>query len=317
MQASNYMRQLCTRSSAPLVGLNAAMLVLFIPCNSQAALVSGFEAGLYGWTTLGDVSIQNSNIGLEPTQGRNMAFVTTMCDRDKPPIGGCDTSINEHPYSDISSPPAQYARAFLGLPTNDSDFLNVMPAQSSATGLLRGEGGAIKTEFFASQPGLLTFDWNRIGSDADAAYYTVWSDNSVNSFRQNDWILTFDNQNQFPLTPSDVQLCARYYDTDPSQTCDNPAGRDFYNVETGWISQSIQIPKAGSYWFGLGLAEVAEGSSPTILALDNVRYTVPEPDTLSLFGAGLVAMIFTLGRKRSTLLKLTLYLKTPRRAKSV
>ena len=82
-------------------------LGLFTGSVAHAGLISGFESGLGEWEHIGDVSIQTSAIGLNPTQAAKMAFVTTMCDQNNPPSQGgrCSYSglTNEHPYSGISS----------------------------------------------------------------------------------------------------------------------------------------------------------------------------------------------------------------------
>jgi hypothetical protein len=270
---------------------------------AHAGLISGFEAGLSGWDALGDVSVQTSAIGLVPTEGAHEAFISTMCDFLAPPAGGCNTSTNEHPYSGVSSPYAGYARAFLGLPFDGNAFLQQMPdsGSPSPSDTSTGESGALKTRFYAEAPGTVSFDWNRIGRDNDTAYVSLWSDD--NSYRLNDWVyLPTDDSFHNGFAPSNVDLCARYYTTTPGEQCD-AFGQYFYNVETGWSTKSIAVSAPGWYWIGFGLGEVAEGSSPTVLALDNVRFTaaapVPEPETCAMWLLGMGALWFTARRGRA------------------
>src|SRR5687767_158579 len=119
---------------------------------SHAGLISGFEPGLNGWEYMGDVSIQTSAIGLTPTQAQRMAFISTMCGGSPPVQGFCDTTIQEHPYSGVSSPTWVFAAQFLGLPSTRFEFLNVMPPLSYIEQqgiILNGESGAMKTLFYA------------------------------------------------------------------------------------------------------------------------------------------------------------------------
>lgn len=257
---------------------------------------------------MGDVSVQSSAIGLVPTQAQSIAFISTMCDGNNPPaIGRCNTTTNEHPYSGVSSPRSDVARQFLGLPASNYEFLTSMPLVPGASWNpledtfsvpmgggnseygLRGESGAMKTRFFAPQAGVLSFDWNRIGSDFDTAYFSVWSDDPSEPFRLNDWVFDpFAFHGAF--SPSGVDLCSRYYDIAPSPSSCGASGSSAYNVETGWSTKTVAISHAGWYWLGFGLGEIAEGTSPTVLALDNVRFQVPEPATPMLVSAALLCI---------------------------
>jgi hypothetical protein len=272
-------------------GPSLSVLVL-VSTAAHSTVVGNFESGLSGWDHIGDVSVQTSAIGLDPTQGNSMVFISTMCDPGSPPAqGGCDTTTNEHPYSGISSPDARYARTFLGLPFGEHDFLAGMPSPASSV----GESGAIKTRFFVPEAGELSFDWNRIGTDPDNAYVSIWSDDT--SFRVNDWIYspTFSGSNAF--VPTGVDLCARYYDA-PSVRC-RPEHVPLLNAETGWSSKSMTIADAGWYWIGFGLGEVADGTVPTVLALDNVNFqvtAVPEPETYAMWLLGIAGVMLATRR---------------------
>jgi hypothetical protein len=74
-----------------------------------------------------------------------------------------------------------------------------------------------------------------------------------------------------------------------------------FDGETGWFSESVFLPSVGSYYFGIGLGEAAEGTVPTVLALDNLRISVPVPGTLALLGTGLIGLGFAgFARRRKT-----------------
>ena len=270
--------------------------VLLASSLSHASPISGFEVGLSGWDYMGDVSTQSSAIGLTPTQGNSMAFISTMCDRNNPPMHGrCNTTTNEHPYSGVSSSPSSYAREFLGLPSSGIDFVNAMPSVNTTTpggGTLEigtvGESGAMKLRFYAQQAGVISFDWNRIGRDGDTAYFSLWSDDPLNTARMNDWIY-YANTFEGTFRSSGVDLCSRYYNDGSEPPCRDSA-YDFYNYETGWSTKSAYISQAGWYWIGFGLGEVAEGTAPTVLALDNLRFELSEPGTVLLLITALAAM---------------------------
>jgi hypothetical protein len=260
---------------------------LLASTGANAGLLSSFESGLGDWEYLGDVSIQSSAIGLDPTHGSRMVFMSTMCDETNLPVQGgrCETTTNEHPYSGVSSPASTFAREFLGLPVRARDFVAAMPFVDSIQQAVVGESAAMKMRFFAPQAGVLSFDWNKLGSDIwDTAYLSLWSDDASNSTRINDWIYAYPIYTG-SYSPSNVDLCSRYYDESPDPLCPNR-----FNQQTGWYSKSIAVAERGWYWLGIGMGEIAEGTVPTVLAVDNVRYQTPEPGTLGLVCAGMLAI---------------------------
>ena len=262
------MRLACFKLSSGL-----ALLAIHAATHSTPVLLSGFEAGLSGWNTLGDVSVQTAAVGLTPTQGSGMAFVTTL-------------GSSEIPYSGTPSPNDTLTREFLGLPGGIPQFMAQMPPVDPVTpggGILEppivGEGGAMTFRFHAAQAGVLSFDWDRIGRDNDSAFLSLWSDD--NSIRTNDWIY-YANAYAGGFHSSGVDLCSRQTVT----TCPNPAG--LYGVETGWLSKSVNILQPGWYTIGFGVGEIAEGTVPTVLALDNLTFSpaaVPEPPPWALLAA--------------------------------
>jgi hypothetical protein len=242
-------------------------------------LLSGFESGLAGWNTLGDVSSQTAAVGLTPTQGSGLAFVTTL-------------GSSEIPYSGTASPNDGVTRQFLGLPAGIPQFMAQMPAVDPTFpggGILEppivGEGGAMTYRFYAAQAGVLSFDWDRIGRDNDSAFLSLWSDDD--SIRVNDWIY-YATSYAGTFGPSGVDLCAHQ----TISSCSDPAQASFYDVETGWTEKSVDIAQAGWYTIGFGVGEIAEGTVPTVLALDNLTFspsTVPEPATSTLMAIAAAA----------------------------
>lgn len=185
-----------------------------------------------------------------------------------------------HPYSGVSSPDSRHACLFLGLPETRPWVPEATPPFGSSA--QHGESGALKTPFTVDGPTLLSFDWNRIGSDADAAYFTVRSLDPGSAFRASEWLYAAFTHT-VPLGPSGVDLCSRYYTS-------GPVNCGHMNVETGWRTRTVLIDAPGTYALGFALGEVAEGSVPTVLAIDNVRLEAPEPGSLALAVAGLAAV---------------------------
>lgn len=250
-----------------------AFFVLAMPLVANAGLISGFEQGLDGWEYIGDVSTQTADIGIDPTQARHMAFVTTMCDPLNPPSQDvCDLEGHrELPYSGVSSPPSRFADEFLNGP-----------------GLFyTGESGALKTRFYAPRAGVLSFDWNYVGEPGDDAYFHVWSEESESVL----FALLYDGlgDDYLDRMPTEVELCSRYFFADPDRDACAELGYPFYG-ETGWRTRTVEVSESGWYWIGFGMGEIAEGTVPSLLALDNVRYKVPEPGTLVLLCIGLVGI---------------------------
>ena len=247
--------------------------------HSQSVLLSGFESGLAGWSTLGDVSVQTAAVGLAPTQGTGLAFVTTLGSR-------------EIPYSGTASPSDDVTREFLGLPGGIPQFMAAMPYVNPVGpgGVILeppivGEGGAMTYRFYASQAGAVAFDWDRIGKDDDSAFLSLWSDDD--SIRTNAWIY-YAGSFTGTFEASGVDLCPHQTDT----SCSDPSQVAFYNAETGWSQMSVDVPQAGWYTIGFGVGEIAEGTAPTVLALDNLTFTpsaVPEPTSATLMLLGIAA----------------------------
>ena len=158
-----------------------ALAAAACPCVAAPSLLSGFEAGFGGWTTLGDATIQTAEIGTSVSQGRQMAFLTTM-------------GTTDLPYGS-PSPNSDATRSFLGLPPGPNEFAQYMPPIPDIVGnpwggdlVGVGEGAAIKARFFVPTTMVVSFDWKRIGQDNDSGYFTIWGDDPGATFRFSDWL---------------------------------------------------------------------------------------------------------------------------------
>ena len=267
------------------------LIALAFTTVTHAGLLSGFENGLQGWDYIGDTSIQNSSIGLAATQGRNFAFLTTLSTN-------AATPRPETPYSGVNSPRSNIARDFLGIQTAqvgiDDPYMvgfpmvsTTVPGGGNSPYAIYGESAAIKTSFTANRPGYISFDWDRIGIDGDNAYFTIWSETLGK--RINGWVYDYHTSKE-TFSSVNVGLCD-HVATD-STDCDT-----LYNQHTGWHTLNVWIDTPGVYNIGFGMNEAAESSVPTILALDNVRFTVPEPGSIALLGLSLAGMTVLRRRK--------------------
>jgi len=253
--------------------------VLSCSTSAQAGLISGFENGLQGWDHLGDVSVQNAASGLAPTQGLHSVFLSTL-------------GANERPFSGVASPLADRARDFLGIETDyryGDPYMVGFPDAMSASYAMYGESAAIKTQFVVNGPGFLSFDWNRLGTDGDNAYFTIWNDDLGS--RINGWVLnprTYTGGYVF----NDVGLCGRAQRP-------HVDGCAPYDRQTGWQTISVWIDQPGTYHLGFGMNEAAEWTVPTVLALDNIRFDVPEPSSTALLALGCLPLLMgCLARRR-------------------
>jgi hypothetical protein len=227
---------------------------------AQAATLSGFESGLAGWVHSGDVSIHSAAIGLVPTEGQQLAFLSNM-------------DFRHNPYS---GKPANYAtRGLLGMPDDTNDFLALMPPVALGINPL-AFGSAATLRFIAPGMGQLAFDWAKLGADTDFAFLSLWSDDGA--YRFNDWIYA----GPLPTALGGVRLCQRIFENStPPEDCD----RDFYgyNTVTGWHTETLPVPRAGAYTIGFATGSILDDGTPTILALDDVRFqALPAPATLGL-----------------------------------
>ena len=259
--------------------LTFALVVSLIAVNldCEAAIINGgFENGLNGWTTIGDVSIQTSSIGVTPTQGRNQALLTTLCNDGLTPAF-CNGDGGELPYSGVSALPAEQVQQWLGFSSDPFEFFNQTKAFIGFP--LRGEGSGIRTLIHAHGGSSIIFDWNGVsmGPEGDTAYWTLASaDLGLNFFAAG----TLFAGGFSPYQPSEMDLRSR----SPDRISNCPRGTEdtcVPNVESGYRNGSISVPYDGWFYLGFGMGETAEGTVASAVLIDNLRI-VPEPASLLL-----------------------------------
>lgn len=277
----------------------AAALMCAMPLAAEAGLVNGsFEAGFEsftGWDRIGDTSIQGSGIGISPTDGRFMALLTTLCDGRSGTF--CETIHRELPFSANSAVPStMVTQGFFGFTSAEIRSFIPLETEPPAIGLpLRaspaGEGSGIKQTVSGNAGDILSFDFYFVTNEGhlngDQAFFAlIPSDGGAKT-------LVFLN----PLTGqgsiSPVDVCDRQvFDPEPSN-CDV-----LKNRTTEWQHVTFALPSTGTFTAGFGMWEVAEGTIPSAIFIDNVRLTaVPVPSTLVLLGVGFAGLVFY--RRRS------------------
>lgn len=141
-------------------------MALLASAHAHATIINGsFEAGLAGWTPVGDVATASAAIGSGPAAGSGQAVLTNALDGDDAP------SLN------VSGAAPELAggalEAAIGLAVGDLDGL---------TGAfdVAFEGSALLQSFTAAAGQTLRFDWNFLtGDDASADFAFVAIDGIV------------------------------------------------------------------------------------------------------------------------------------------
>lgn len=295
-------RKSLPRLAAALRALTASALLLG-GASAHAALINGgFETGLLGWETLGDVSVQTAAIGTTPTEGSSQAFLSTLCDRTLPSPypPGCQITLNELPYSDVNAV-ATTGSYFTNAPL--FDWLGIEYLQDVLPlGIVEvnGEGSGLKQEFFGLAGNTLTFDYNYItaeaaGQSTDPALLSLVLDAEYYSMTLT--ALLGGGALGAPVLLSDVPLCERIVAPEQpgGDLCQTPF---FETLESGYHTFSLVLPYTGIYTLGFSVFERAEGNVPTVLSIDNVN-VVPEPSTITLLGIGLALFGLTARRREA------------------
>jgi hypothetical protein len=132
---------------------------LALPLGAEAGLINGgFESGFVGWSTTGIVSIETAAFGTAPTEGTQMA------------------RLSSGNFSEVGAVTDAELETFLGLAAGSID------AVVTTNDVLFGarEGSAILQTFFATAGSVLSFDWNFLTSELtpvsdtnDTAFWTI------------------------------------------------------------------------------------------------------------------------------------------------
>lgn len=260
-----------------LMRLSVLMLALPFANSAQAiSVVNGsFEQGLLGWAAYGDVSVQDSNFGIDATDGNNFAVLTTI-DQAEPVVYGV-------PLSGTFALPDDELPA-LGLASTDLiAFIDALLSQydyNIPSSLNPQTGSVVKQTVYAEAGQQISFDYNFMTNDYSASLLS-----------HTDMAVVVINGLE-AIAPLDDHL----FQASNAQLNNNP---NLLTWETGFQTFSYFAPTSGLYTIGIGVFDGSDASVMSALAVDNLNVTdVPEPVSIALMSAGLLG-IAAVRRKRS------------------
>ncbi len=243
-------------------------------------LNGGFENNFNSWETIGEVNITTADFGIEPTQGEQMAFLSTAFNE----VVGLDTSTT--PFTEISGGAAVIAEfisnfpnlpEFLGLP---SGFLGGSSLQSLVDEFSAGilteddpqpvpiEGSGLQQTFSAGLGDTLSFDWNFLTNESVGT--AAVEDNTFPFFNDFAFVSVRTDSGLVFIEPlADTQSI--FSDTEPD---------NFFDKETGFGTFEYLVPTAGEYTVGFGVVDVSidgTGERVSALLVDDVEVAATQP----------------------------------------
>ena len=130
-------------------------------------------------------------------------------------------------------------------------------------------GTGISQDVTVSAGQTLTFDWNFLTDELDET--ATFNDFGFFSISGTPYLLASRNSSSYDISSP-------------------PAG---FDGQTDWATQSYTFPAAGTYKIGFGVFNVGDTGHNSVLLLDAVSITVPEPASVVLLTIGLVgALLF-------------------------
>jgi hypothetical protein len=200
-------------------------------------------------TPIGDTSAQSGSFNGDALPGGSATITTTINSVDAPPVSG------------TSAVDAATLANFLGVSTT---ALNT-PASPQTI----GEGSGFKQTFTGLSAGTFTVNWDFYTAEGDAsvgkdyAFYTLYQTSS----------------------PSGNGLTS-LANVSNTSLLSNPLSRTFQRA-TGWQTTSINVPSAGDWVLGFGVADSSANlGQDSALGVSSVTFTaVPEPWAWSLISA--------------------------------
>ncbi|NER31270.1 MAG: hypothetical protein F6J89_27540, partial [Symploca sp. SIO1C4] len=192
----------------------------------------GFESGDFtGWTTIGEATIEDSEVGSDPTEGTSQAFLST---------GGAvfsDSILEE----------------FLGLAPGSLDNLINWDAT---------QGSAIRQTFQAEAGDILTFDWNFLTNEEVPPIFNDFSFVSITPLSEPDDTSSETDDTTSPTT--DITLLS-----DAISPLLVPSETSFIE-ESGFQTSAVIIPESGFYTLGFGVVSFLDITLDSALLIDDV-----------------------------------------------
>jgi PEP-CTERM motif-containing protein len=238
---------------------------LFSIGRADATLTNGgFETGLSGWSTIGDVSVTGSIFGIAPVEGINQVVLTNG--------PAYRYGLMSELIQPISGNPSVTAWTS---PSNYESFFGISPVESIVYqnwGLAASYFSGIKITFQANSGGQLSFQWNLL--------YTLQPYPAV-------FIL------------DGIEFCLGRIDCDLG-LLDIPVSSapSVYDWQTGYQSFNIPILTSGLHSIGFAVFAHSDQEGANALLVDGVSvHPVAEPGTLLLLAFGLAGLMLRWRRK--------------------
>lgn len=246
-----------------LIRTAALTVILASAASAQAGLVNGrFTAGLTGWQTVGDTSVQApfNTLGLPMESARALVLTTaSLFDDDVSGQNGA-FNLSGHSAVDIYSELAPFAHAA-------PEQLELDPVDHTVPSI---EGSAARQTTLVKAGDTLSFNWNLFSRDRDMPD-TAWL-----------VIAPVSGPNEVITLGSSLQASSAL-----------PDGADALQ-QTGWQSFSYTFQNTGHVTLTWAIADVNDWGQTSMLALNTIEVTtpVPEPSTALLALASLGATAF-------------------------
>lgn len=251
---------------------SATLGLLAVASAPAQTVVAGFEGGTPfapgGGVTIGrfgDNGTQTVAYGIAPTEGVAAALLTTFGNG----TGNYPTGSPVFGASGSQASSALWGSMFPGSSTNALSALNLVAGSALTVTLTLAVGDTV------------SFDWNFLtsepnsGGNADSGFVAIRLGTTGN-----------------PATFSPLGSVA-------AATTPTPGAVPHFDAMTGFSTFAFVAPTAGSYTFGIGVADAGAEAIQSGLLLDNFRVTpIPEPATLALVAGG-IGLLGLLRRRRA------------------
>lgn len=243
-----------------------ALALCLAAASARADFINpGFETGdLTGWSSVGDVLVDDGTWGTAPSEGSFQLLLTTL----PSPQGSSETFASLGPLSGVAAVSPATLTSALGLQPNRLQ-------QASPSGNPVVQGSAAWQDVAFARNDTISFDWRLLtnaavptSADTDFAFFTL-TPNGI---------------------PQGIDVLA---DTGSSAFFSSSSSFDW---QTGLGNTTFVVRRTGTFRVGVGVADVLNDDYTTGLVVDRVRKN-PEPGTFALLASGLLAL--SVGRRRA------------------
>lgn len=246
---------------SPRPWLAAAVATLALASSAEALVIGGFESGLDGFTTVGDVYRVDDGFGTGMPEGSWGLFLSTFPNGD-----GLLGPLTGDPIEQTGTPAVATSvlESFLGLAAGALDAIS--PSNPTV------EGSAARLTFTTTAVTTLRLEYVLLTNETDA-----WAPDFTDFF-----FTTLTGEGA--VEQANVRDEALF------------ASGTVFDRDTGWLFVEWADLPAGTYTLGLGLVDVQDSDLGTAVIVDNVEI-IPEARTAAMLSLGLGGIWLT-GRPR-------------------